>query len=202
MLNVSHVPWTRPHLICVVYYPLWLVIYHVTNYPVRNRNDYNVPRCRLSLYQSLFIPSVINLWNSLDNETRNTRTFDTFKINLKRKIVLSKIPGNFLVWDRRSNNWYTSLRRNYSSLKYYLFRSSIITYSRCVCGFIKEDSFHFLLKCRLYSEQRTVLDNLLHHHNFRRDIRTVLFGDFQKDQTRNILFPKAVQTRGGSRISS
>jgi hypothetical protein len=50
-----------------------------------------------------------------------------FKINLQRKVVLSKIPGNFLVCDRRSNNLYTTLRRNYSSLKFYLFRSSIIT---------------------------------------------------------------------------
>jgi hypothetical protein len=86
------------------------------------------PRCRLSLYQSPFIPSVINLWNSLDNETRNTRTFDTFKINLQRKVVLSKIPGHFLVCDRRSNNLYARLRHNYSSLKYYLFRSNIVTY--------------------------------------------------------------------------
>jgi len=45
----------------------------VTKYPVRNRNDYNVPRCRLSLWQFSFIPSVINLWNSLDNNTWNTR---------------------------------------------------------------------------------------------------------------------------------
>ena len=30
----------------------------------------------------------INLWNSLDNETRNTRTYDMLKINLKRKVVL------------------------------------------------------------------------------------------------------------------
>jgi hypothetical protein len=71
-----------------------------------NRNDYTVPRCRLSLYQSSFIPSVINLWNSLDNDTRNTRTSDSFKINLKSKVVLAKIPqcshfcfeqGNWLI---------------------------------------------------------------------------------------------------------
>ena len=124
-----------PHLICMCDLVPHLVR-DVTNYPVRNRNDYNVLRCRLSLYQSSFLPSVINLWNSLDNETRNTRTFDTFKINLKRKVVLSKIPGNFLVCDRRSNNLYARLRRNYSSLKYYLFRSNTKTYSRCVCGFV------------------------------------------------------------------
>ena len=100
-----------PHLICVTYYPLLFM--NVTNYPVRNRNDYTVPRCRLSLYPSSFIPSVINLWNSLD-DTRNTRTFDTF--NIKRKVVLDKIPAHFLVGDRRPNVLYARLRRNCSSL--------------------------------------------------------------------------------------
>ena len=33
-----------------------------------------------------------------------------------------------------------------------------------------------------------------HHHNFRRDIRTLLFGDSQKDQAQHILLSKAVQT--------
>ena len=122
----------------------------VTNYPVRNRNDYNVPRCRLSLYQSSFIPSVINLWSSVDNETRNTRTFDTFKIDIKRKVVLSKIPGNFLVCDRWSNNLYTTLRHNHTWLKYYLSRSNIVTYSRCVCGFIREGGrFPFCIEISL-----------------------------------------------------
>ena len=166
----------------------------VTNYPVRNRNDYTVPRCRLSLYQSSFIPFVINLWNSLDNDTRNIRTFDTFKINLKRKVVLAIIPDHFLVGDRRPNILYARLRRNCSSLKYDLFRSNIITDSRCVCGYIREDASHFLLNCRLYIEQRTVLFNFLHHHNFRKDIGTLLFGDSQKDQAQNILLSNAVQT--------
>ena len=39
----------------------------------------------VAFLQSSFIPPVINLWNSLDNDTRNTRTFNTFKMNLKRK---------------------------------------------------------------------------------------------------------------------
>jgi hypothetical protein len=45
-------------------------------------------------------------------DTRNTRTFDTFKINLKRKVVLAKIPAHFLVGDRRPNVLYARLRRN------------------------------------------------------------------------------------------
>ena len=37
------------------------------------------------------------------------RGIDTFKINLKRKVVLAKIPGHFLLGDRISNILYTRL---------------------------------------------------------------------------------------------
>jgi hypothetical protein len=84
MYNMYH--GHAPSYLCDLLPPL---VRYSTNYPVRNRNDYTVPRCRLSLYQSSFIPFVINLWNSLDNDIRNTRTFDTFKINLRRKVVLA-----------------------------------------------------------------------------------------------------------------
>jgi hypothetical protein len=154
MYNMYH--GYAPFYLCDLLLPL---VRDVTKCPVRNRNYYTVPRCRLSLHHSSFIPSVINLWNSLDNDTRNTRTFDTFKINLKRKIVLAKIPAHFLVGERRPNVLYARLRRNCSSLKYDLFRSNIITDSRCVCGYIREDASHFLLNCRLYIEQRTILFN-------------------------------------------
>ena len=156
MYNMYH--GHAPSYLCDLLSPL---VRDVTNYPVRNRNDYTIPRCRLSLYKSSFIPSVINLWNSLENDIRNTRTFDTFKINLKRKVVLAKIPAHFLVGDKRPTILYARLRRNCSSLKYDLFRSNIIKDSRCVCGYIREDASHFLLNCRLYIEQRTILFNFL-----------------------------------------
>ena len=52
----------------------------------------------------------------------------------------------------------------------------------------------FLLNCHLYIEQRTVLLNFLHHHNFPRNVRTLLFGDSPKSQAQNILLSKAVPT--------
>jgi hypothetical protein len=156
MYNMYH--GHAPSYLCDLLPPL---VRDVTNYPVRNRNDNTVQRCCLSLYQSSFIPSVINLLNSLDNDTRNTRTFDTFKINLKRKVVLAKILAHFLVGNRRPTVVYARLRRNCSSLKYDIFRSNIITDSRCVCGYtcIREDASHFLLNCRLYIEQRPIIFN-------------------------------------------
>ena len=121
MYNMYHEH--APSYLCDLLPPL---VRDVTSCPVRNRNYYTVPRCRLSLYQSSFIPSVINLWHSGGNDTRNTRTFDTFKINIKRKVGMAKIPGHFLVGDRRSNILYARLRRNGSSLRYDLFRSNNI----------------------------------------------------------------------------
>jgi hypothetical protein len=175
MYNMCH--GHAPSYLCDLLPPL---VRDVTNYPVRNRNDYTVPRCRLSLYQSSFIPSVINLWNSLDNDTRNTRTSDSFKINLKSKVVLAKIPAHFLVGDKRHNILYARLRRSCSTLKYDLFRSNIITDSRCAYGFTREDTSYFLLNCRLYIEQKRVLLNFLHHYNFQRDIITLLCGNSKK----------------------
>jgi hypothetical protein len=137
------------------------------------------------------IKSVINLWNSLDNQTRNTRTFETFLT--KRKVVLVKISGHFVV-RRRSNTLYPKLRGDCSSLKNDIFRSNITTDSRCVCGHIREDAYHLHLNCRLVIDQETVLFIFLHHHRLRRDIRTLLFGDSQKDQAQHILISKAVQT--------
>jgi hypothetical protein len=54
--------------------------------------------------------------------------------------------------------------------------------------------FSLSLELLLYIEQMTLLFNYLHHHTFQRDIRTLLFGDSQKDQAQNILLTKTVQT--------
>ena len=136
-----------PSYLCDLLPPL---VRDATNYPIRNRYDYTVLRCRLSSCQSSFIPPAINRWNSLENDIRNTRTFDTFKINIKRKVVLAKIPAHFLVEEWRPNVWYAILRRNCSSPKDDLFRSNIITDSRCACGYIEEDASHFLLNGKRY----------------------------------------------------
>ena len=84
---------------------------------------------------------------------RNTRTLDFFKINTTSKVVLAKIPGHFLVGDRRPPIIYARLHRCCSSLRYDLFQSKIITDSRCVCGFTREDASHFPLEWPLIYRQ-------------------------------------------------
>ena len=54
--------------------------------------------------------------------------------------------------------------------------------------------FSLSLELLLYIKQMILLFNYLHHHKLQRDIRTLLFGDSQKDQAQNILLTKTVQT--------
>jgi hypothetical protein len=85
--------------------------------------------------------------NLFETEIPEHLTF--FKINIKSKVVLAKIPGHFLVGNRRPAILYARLHRSCISLMYDLFQSNIITDSRCVCGFIREDASHFPLELPL-----------------------------------------------------
>ena len=62
----------------------------------------------------------------------------------------------------------------------------------------QEGCFPLSIEMRLYSEQRTVLVIFLHQHNFRIDIRTILFVDSQKDLARNICYHYSFRTVGDS----
>jgi hypothetical protein len=53
-------------------------------YPLRNGNDIILPFCRLSSARDSFIPSTIQMWNSLNNNIRNVDTLSKFKSELKK----------------------------------------------------------------------------------------------------------------------
>jgi hypothetical protein len=53
-------------------------------YPLRNGNDIILPFCRLSSTRDSFIPSTIQMWNSLNNTIRNVDTLSKFKSGLKK----------------------------------------------------------------------------------------------------------------------
>ena len=46
-------------------------------YNTRNSENYCIPKCRLQLYKSSFIPTVVNEWNTL---TLDTRKSDSIRI--------------------------------------------------------------------------------------------------------------------------
>jgi hypothetical protein len=61
------------------------------NYMVRNPRLFTPPQCRTKSYNDSFFPTVLDLWNKLDNDTRNIQSLSSFKIKLNKDV--DKSPG-------------------------------------------------------------------------------------------------------------
>ncbi len=56
-----------------------------TNYPLRNRTNFRIPRARTQLMQQSFLPATLRQWNNLSSEIRNCKSLNTFKNKIKFK---------------------------------------------------------------------------------------------------------------------
>jgi hypothetical protein len=54
--------------------------------PVRNPRFFTPPQCRTKSYKDSFFPTVLDLWNKLDNDTRNIQSLSSFKIKLNEDV--------------------------------------------------------------------------------------------------------------------
>ena len=66
-------------------------IHETTYYPLRDQNNITVSFCRTEIARKSCIPSSITLWNSLDEELRNSSTLASFKYQLKNLQNNSKV---------------------------------------------------------------------------------------------------------------
>lgn len=66
----------------------------VSNYTTRNAQNYSIPKCRLELYKSSFVPTVVDKWNTLSTDVRET---DSVRI-CKEKIHVSVKNENVLTY--------------------------------------------------------------------------------------------------------
>ena len=55
---------------------------NISIYNTRNSENYSIPKCRLQLYKCSFIPTVVNEWNALSVETRQSDSIRIFKKQL------------------------------------------------------------------------------------------------------------------------
>ena len=65
----------------------------VSQYNLRNSNNYVLPNCRLEITKESFFPSTTRDWNNLSPEIRNSGNINIFK--RKIKILLEKVPFYF-----------------------------------------------------------------------------------------------------------
>ena len=77
----------------------------VSNYSLRNANDFQVPHSRTSLYSSSFLTSTTREWNSIPIEFRNSDSIVQFKRYLNRNNVI--IPSYFYQGIRKAQVMHT-----------------------------------------------------------------------------------------------
>jgi hypothetical protein len=51
---------------------------------VRDLKLFTPPQCRTKSYKDSFCPTVLDLWNKLDNDIRNIQSLSSFKIKLRK----------------------------------------------------------------------------------------------------------------------
>lgn len=122
---------------------------------------YSFPKCRLQVYKSSLIPTVIGEWNSLPLHIREVNSLSTF-INLitsdKDILNINKSPPSYFSFgDRFYNIIHTKLRHN-CILNCDLFRYNIIESPSCTCEKV-EDTYHYFFSCIKYARARDELFN-------------------------------------------
>ena len=87
-------------------------------YGLRNRNDFVIPKYRLSSTNSSFLPSTLRLWNELDHTSRSSPSLNIFKNAITPDLNTLKPPNYYGFGDRKINIIHTKVRYQNSSLKY------------------------------------------------------------------------------------
>ena len=129
-----------PHYLSNMLPPL---VNEVSNYPLRNTNEYAIPNTRLSVSERAFITSTAHRWNALNTDIRNKPTIQTFKAALDTN--LKQLPSYHLYGKRKNNIIHTRLRHQCSSLNYDLFLCNLVANPSCRCGSPCENSFNLFL---------------------------------------------------------
>ena len=154
----------------------------MSDYNLRNNNNYIVPNCRLEITKKSFFPSTITDWNGLDQTIRDSRNVKIFKSKINPK--LEKPPSYFNYGNRKLNILHTRLRHMCSSLSADLHRVNIVPSASCLCGHAVEDCIHYFLECPIYVEYRQLLFTELSTFNI--TIELLLAGDGRMTYDQNI----------------
>ena len=120
----------------------------ISNYPLRNSDDYVSINTNTCSYAKSFLPSTINAWNNLPASVKSATTLASFKRLLAQNNP--KTPDYYFSGERLLQILHTRLRTECSSLNEDLFRRNLVKSPNCICG-EKESNSHFLLSCARYN---------------------------------------------------
>ena len=110
---------------------------NVSNYNLRNNQNFNIPFTRLCSFETPIFPSTLKLWNDLDPQIRCSPSLSQFK----HKATSFLIRG-----DRSTEIALTRIKHNCSSLNADLYRVNIIASPNCTCGPFIETAKHYFYR--------------------------------------------------------
>ena len=111
-------------------------------------------KSRIEIFSQGFIPSAVNLWNSLKGSDRTLTYADS---------LLKKHRPPLLYHGSRINYKHAQLRMKCSKLNYHFYSLHVLDSPACPCGQDSEDSNHYLLLCPLYFQSRITMLNKIRH---------------------------------------
>ena len=91
-----------------------------------------------------------------------------------------------------SVNILSYIRNRCSGLNNDLFENHISVSSKCSCGYVKEDAFHYLFVCPLFIDERTEMLRSLEVNSLPNDIDSLLNGNSMLTQENNTVVFKLV----------
>ena len=144
------------------------------HYSTRNQSKLELNQffTRTKSFSNSFFPYCIKEWNKLDTKIKNLPSLSAFK---KALLVSCKTEGNSLlnIHNPIGVKYLKKLRLNFSHLNEHKFYHDFTDTVNplCYCNTETETTSHYLLRCHLFSEQRTKLfenlknlDNILLSH--------------------------------------
>ena len=171
---------------------------NISNYPLRNRNDYSLPNNRLTLSEKSFISSTIIEWNALENPVREKSSIASFKVAItpQKATLPIQLHGN-----RKLNILHSRLRNRCSSLNYDLYVCNLTEDPSCRCGNPCENALHFFFECPTYTHQRQILETELRNFAYI-TLDMLLYGDAElSPESNNQLIRSTLQfIRGSNRF--
>ena len=158
----------------------------MSNYNLRNNQDFNIPFAKLCSYETSFFSSILKLWNDLDPQIRCSHCL----LQFKRATTHQRKATSFLIrGDRSTEIALTRIRHNCSGLNADLYRVNIIASPNCICGPFIETAEHYFFDCSLCALQRNSLFSGLPQF-FHPDLDSLINGNelFNSDLNSQILF--------------
>ena len=123
-----------------------------------SRNSENIPQLRTKhdFFKNSFFPSTITEWNNLDPEIRKSKSISIFK-SIILKFIRPKPNNVYYCHNPKGIKLLTRLRLGRSHLRKHKFKHSFqdCLNPLCHCGNEIETSYHDLLHCPTYTNERS-----------------------------------------------